>query len=1070
MAMQWVTRLHRIEHAGMPVYIDQEKPDWFVPSTRADELLKSCQQYAHQATALADFCQRSDEDPEQAGRDLGRLEYLLNQERPEPYQGRSHHLRLGPLKEIWFHLTDTCNLSCVHCLFAASPSKKESMGREQLYDTIAQATSLGCHLFYFTGGEPFVYPDFCRIIDFVLQQDSAHHVAILTNGLLLQEHFAEFMAMDHERIHLQVSLDGLEEEHDFLRGQNTYSRLCENLQAIEQAGLVFTVSVAVNNDNVGRLDEIARQAHALGAAGLHLIYHFVRGKGTSAQFVPEVRLFSQIMKTAQVCEELGLKIDNLEAMKAQVFAVPGSRFDLTNMGWESLAVAPDGTLYPSPALIRVDELACGHLDQGLAEVWQNNLMLKKIRSISLRDAEDWQCRPLSFITGGGDPDYSWVSGRSLVGHDPYIDFYEQLVLQLITDQAVQYPDQGLFRLRMGDVRHDCPDTENGSDGSVGLTHCNCMISLADQDGHSSVRKFYSAAAQQANTEIVNPFNPAAGLGNYIPEEAKQESYGCGSPVKDGAPQPGEIVVDLGSGSGVECFLAAAEVGASGKVYGVDMTDAMLELAQKSKQVVVNDFGYDNIEFRKGYLEAIPLADESVDLVISNCVINLSPDKRRTYLEIMRVLKPGGRLVVADVISDEPVSAAIKNSSKYRGECLGGAMQQDDLVVMLEDCGFTSVYLHKRFPYREVEGHRFYSLTYEAGKAKPADEQEEKVRCLFRGPALSLETPLGQRLERGRISELTLREAEQLGEQVFVLDHKGAVSNVQFEQQDCCCGTAPEETDKGAVNITVAAAGKEGKRNSRHGSGCTVCGEELLYQSAQETAMHCFFCGRETITLCFCTAGHYVCDSCHQQEGLEVIRSVCLHSQEKDIIALMNRIRNHPAVPMHGPEHHALVPGVILAAYRNNGGAINQDIIGTGIDRGSNVPGGSCGFWGCCGAAVGAGIAATLILESTPLKAGERQQALAFTAGILTEISRVKGGRCCQRETWVALTQASRLSQEMFGTALPAEGALHCHQYEENQECAYRSCPLWETRDWKEGGREGQQGKGLKLIQPYPSFT
>ncbi|RWX42906.1 Methyltransferase domain-containing protein, partial [Candidatus Electrothrix marina] len=228
------------------------------------------------------------------------------------------------------------------------------------------------------------------------------------------------------------------------------------------------------------------------------------------------------------------------------------------------------------------------------------------------------------------------------------------------------------------------------------------------------------------------------------------------------------------GSGVECFLAAAEVGASGKVYGIDMTDAMLELARKGKQHVVTNLGYDNVEFRKGYLEAIPLADATADVVISNCVINLSPDKRRTYLEIMRILKPGGRLVVADVVSDEPVSAAIKNSTKYRGECLGGAMQQDDLIAMLEDCGFASIYLHKRYPYREVDGHRFYSLTYEAGKAELAEfvdaETEnkgvEKVRCLFRGPAPALVTSSGQRLERGRITELPRREAEQLGEQVF----------------------------------------------------------------------------------------------------------------------------------------------------------------------------------------------------------------------------------------------------------------------------------------------------------------
>ncbi|MCI5150180.1 MAG: methyltransferase domain-containing protein [Candidatus Electrothrix sp. MAN1_4] len=660
-----------------------------------------------------------------------------------------------------------------------------------------------------------------------------------------------------------------------------------------------------------------------------------------------------------------------------------------------------------------------------------------------------------------------MSGHSLVGHDPYMNLYEQLVLQLITDQAAQYPDQSLFRLRMGDVRHDCPDTENGSDGSVGLTHCNCLVSLADHDGHSSVREFYSAAAQKSNTEIVNPFQPTVGLGKYIPEEAKQKSYGCGSPVKDAAPQKGETVVDLGSGSGVECFLAAAEVGAAGQVYGIDMTDAMLELAQNSKQHVVTDLGYDNIEFRKGYLESIPLADESADLVISNCVINLSPDKRKTYLEIMRVLKPGGRLVVADVVSDEPVSAAIKNSTKYRGECLGGAMQQDDLVVMLEDCGFASVYLHKRYPYREVAGNRFYSLTYEAGKAESAggaesvDKEEETVRCLFRGPAPALVTSSARRLERGRITELPRQEAEQLGEQVFLLDEQGAVVNVHLEQQACCCPTTLEETS----TITSPAG------MSRHARDCMVCGNELLYESDKGKEVCCFFCGKQAISPCTCTAGHYVCDSCHQQEGLAIIHSVCLNSREKDMIALMERIRNHPALPMHGPEHHALVPGVILAAYRNNGGKISNDIIATGIDRGRKVPGGSCGFWGCCGAAVGAGIAAALIIEATPLRANERQRSLAFTAQVLSEISQVQGGRCCQRETWVALTQISRLSKDFFGITLPAKATLRCHQYEKNRECVHSSCPLWETRDWEEKNwKRVLQGKSLAPIFPYPSST
>lgn len=1043
-SMRWLDRLTRLEHAGLPLYIDRRIPDWFVPSSRTDELLRTLSGHDDVTAALADFCRRFNEEPTSVLRDLDRLRHLLDHGDPPPYSGRSQHLRLGPLKEIWFHLTDACNLSCAHCLFGNSSAKNESLDQQQLHSAVDQAVALGSRLFYFTGGEPFVYPNFCDTIEYVLDQHPDNHVAVLTNGLLLKKYIVELMLLDNDRLHLQVSLDGPEEEHDFLRGRNAYKKLSENLRAATEAGLAFTVAVAVNADNVNSLEEIARQAHAFGATGLHLMYHFVRGRGSKAQFVPVVRLFAQILKTAQVCQELGIKIDNMEALKAQVFAIPGSRFDLTNMGWESLAIGPNGKIYPAPALIRVEELVCGSLDEGLEEVWLRNPMLKKIRSTTLNDSDDWRQRPLSLITGGGDPDHSWITGHALVGYDPYVDLYEQFVLQLIVEQAEQYPDQGLFRLRMGDVRSDCPDTENGSDGSVRLTHCNCLISLADNDGHSSVREFYSSAARKANEEIVNPFSLDTGLANYIPEEAKQKSYGCGSPVNAAALLVGETVVDLGSGSGVECFLASAKVGALGRVYGIDMTDDMLKLARVSKQHVVTDLGYDNIEFRKGYLEEIPLEDACADVVISNCVINLSPDKRRTYLEILRILKPGGRLAVADVICDESVTAAIKNSEKYRGECLGGAMRQDDLVTMLEDCGFTAVYLHKRYPYREVAGNRFYSLTYEAFKADSLSSEQPQIRCVYRGPSRVLETASGLRLERGRITLIPAAVAESLGEQVFILDEAGAVINLEQEPGSCDCGTALEKTqaqgDKNEVPVNLII--------NRHRSGCMVCGAELIYTSGKGGTKVCHFCGRAVIANSTCTEGHFVCDTCHQQEGVEVIRNICLHSKEKDMLALFRLIRSHPAVPMHGPEHHGMVPGVILAAYRNNGGDIHPDVIVTGIDRGGNVPGGACGFWGCCGAAIGAGIAASLILEATPLTSAKRQQSQRFTSLILKKISQIKGARCCQREAWLSFTHAARLSQEFFDIALPAKTVMHCEQYEKNRECIRRQCPLWETRIWK----------------------
>jgi MoaA/NifB/PqqE/SkfB family radical SAM enzyme/SAM-dependent methyltransferase len=1033
--MQWLQRLHRLEHDNLAVYIDPLIPDWFVPSTQTDLLLQAARTGASFAEIPAEYAKNCNQPPDQARRDLERLRKILDRSDPAPYRGRAHYLNPGALKEIWFHLTDNCNLSCRHCLFSASPAKKDAIAFDSLLSSIDQAAQLGCQLFYFTGGEPFVYPDFCSILTHLFEKYPAAHAVVLTNGLLLKKHLPSLNALDSSRLHLQVSLDGLEQEHDSLRGKGSYNKLEKNLAAATEAGLAVTLSVAVNAANVQQLPEIARKADKMGATGLHLMYHFIRGKGTDEQFVEPSVLFSTIWKTAEVCREIGLEIDNLETIKAQVFTVPGTRFDLTNAGWESMAVGPDGNIYPSPALVRVNELVCGSVNSGLNQVFAHSEVLQKLRAASLADSKNWHKSPLSFITGGGDPDHSWVHSATFAENDPYVELYEQLVLYLIVEQAKQYPDQGLFRLRMGDVRHDCPGADNGSDGSVALTHCNCVVSLANPDGHSSVREFYGSAAREANKEITNPFAPDGILTSFIPEESTVKSYGCGSPVQDAAPWEGETVVDLGSGSGVECFLAAADVGATGKVYGIDMTDDMLNLARESQQEVVKKLGYDNLEFRKGFLEDIPLPDNTADVVISNCVINLSPDKRRTYLEILRILKPGGRLVVSDVITDEPVSPFIKNSDSYRGQCLGGAMQQNDLITMLEDCGFTSLYLHKRAPYRQVADNRFFSLTYEARKKEnPALQQ---LAVVYRGPLPFLQTDTDIRLERGIISFLPAAEAERLGKLIFVLDAQGAVTNI--EQESCCCATPPQTKQVVQVQETPQVIPLH-----RHKSGCMVCGAKLIYTN-ESTNKQCHYCGSVDKTTGQCTKGHFICDACHQQEGGKIIRQICLNTKETDLLALLTTLRSHPAMPMHGPEHHAMMPGIILAVYRNCGGNIDADIISSGIDRGSKVPGGACGFWGSCGAAIGAGIAAALILDATPLTPNPRQQAQAFTARILSSIAEVTGGRCCQRETWLALTHTARLSKDFLGLEMQAGATLHCDQYMKNQECIRKQCPLWSLR-------------------------
>jgi arsenite methyltransferase len=173
----------------------------------------------------------------------------------------------------------------------------------------------------------------------------------------------------------------------------------------------------------------------------------------------------------------------------------------------------------------------------------------------------------------------------------------------------------------------------------------------------------------------------------LPEAAVRASLGCGNPTALAELKPGEVVLDLGSGGGIDVILSARRVGPSGKAYGLDMTDEMLALANKNKA----DAGVQNVEFLKGHIEDIPLPDRSVDVVISNCVINLSGDKDRVLSEAFRVLRPGGRFAVSDVVvRGDDVPEPIRKSVELWAGCIAGALEENEYKAKLARAGFTKV--------------------------------------------------------------------------------------------------------------------------------------------------------------------------------------------------------------------------------------------------------------------------------------------------------------------------------------------------------------------------------------------
>jgi arsenite methyltransferase len=220
----------------------------------------------------------------------------------------------------------------------------------------------------------------------------------------------------------------------------------------------------------------------------------------------------------------------------------------------------------------------------------------------------------------------------------------------------------------------------------------------------------------------------------IPAEALLASLGCGNPTALAALKEGETVLDLGSGGGIDVLLSAKRVGPTGKAYGLDMTDEMLALANENKRRA----GAENVEFLKGEIEQIPLPDASVDVIISNCVINLSGDKRKVLKEAFRVLKPGGRFAVSDVVVRGEVPAAIKKNMELWIGCVAGALGEREFLDLLHEVGFKKASIEPTREYRAEDAAAFLS-----GSGLNANELASQIDGKFMGAFVRATKPVAQ---------------------------------------------------------------------------------------------------------------------------------------------------------------------------------------------------------------------------------------------------------------------------------------------------------------------------------------
>lgn len=224
------------------------------------------------------------------------------------------------------------------------------------------------------------------------------------------------------------------------------------------------------------------------------------------------------------------------------------------------------------------------------------------------------------------------------------------------------------------------------------------------------------------------------------------------------------------------------------------------------------------------------------------------------------------------------------------------------------------------------------------------------------------------------------------------------------------------------------------------SGCLVCGAPLEYKD-EAVKVRCVFCGREFETHAICVNGHYVCDECHAEKGIEAVMRVCGSTESRDPVRIAQEIMADPFVYMHGPEHHVLVGSALLAAYINSGGEADlQKGLAEMKERGSQYPGGACGCWGCCGAAVSAGMFVSIVTQADPLSGMSWRLSNEMTSRALAKIAALGGPRCCKRDSFTAILEAAAFCREKLGVEMEVPEKVLCTFSGENKECLGRNCP------------------------------
>ncbi len=596
MGMLLSEKLHVEAREGYVLVIDPGAPSWLATNEDGAWALRQLRAGKTQDQASYQYARRT-------GASLGRAAHLIERFAEEatafiapapraPYRGRAHYLQPDRLKEVWLHVTDRCNLACRHCLVSSGPNREDGIPAEALRRSIRAGCDLGAETFYLTGGEPLLRRDLPELLGEVM--DCGATAVVMTNGTRLDDELAgRLAALPRERLYLQVSLDGsTAERNDALRSRGSFEGAAGGIRRAVAAELNVTVATVALKRNLDDLTETAKLAHGLGVRQMHLMWQQARERGARMARAPLRGLQRAVAGLMTQADEMGLVIDNIENVRRIVNGDPNVKYDLSNACWDSLAIHGDGRVFPSACLVGIASEAGGSLQQSsLRDIWLRSERFDAHRGKSVVDLPEVARDPLLFLHGGGDPEQAFFAGMAdqrrdchgagtaaprndSGGVDPYLPLH-RMVARTVIDATVAErkrligetaPGPVVYHI-MGEDGFGCPSeagVKNGGEHSVDFVHSNCvLIQDVVAKTRAQIQRYYGEAAHEPKTEICSPVAIDPRYLSHIPEEVVARSYGCGSPVFAAELEPGETVVDLGSGAGMECFVASRLVGEEG---------------------------------------------------------------------------------------------------------------------------------------------------------------------------------------------------------------------------------------------------------------------------------------------------------------------------------------------------------------------------------------------------------------------------------------------------------------------------------------------------------------------------